>query len=247
MRFDWWTFGLQTINVLVLVWLMSRFLFKPVASIIAARQAEASKVLDEVKAARAGVEAEKRQAAEAVAQIAGGRAAALRAAESEASAHKDALLAAARVEADRLREAAKREMAQERAEETAAGSDRASRLAVEIAARLMDRLPPDARISGFIDGLAAAVAALPAETCADMGRDGAPILVRAARRLEDAELQTLRERLRQALARDVEPVIIVDEKLIAGLEIETPHAVVRNSMRADLDRIERSLTEGDHV
>ena len=245
MRFDWWTFGLQTINVLVLVWLLSRFLFKPAAAIIAARQAEATKMLDEAAAARAGVEAEMRKGAAIAAEIADGRAAAMRAAENEANARKESLLAEARAEADRLREAAKREIAQARASEDAAASDRASRLAVEIAARLMDHLPGDARISGFIEGLATAVAALPAETRADLGRNGAA-QVRAARPLTEAERRMLAEKLGQALGRPVEPDVVVDGDLIAGLEIETAHAIVRNSLRADLDRIERSLRDDGH-
>ena len=35
MQIDWWTLGLQTINVLILVWILSRFLFRPVADIVA--------------------------------------------------------------------------------------------------------------------------------------------------------------------------------------------------------------------
>lgn len=41
MTIDWWTLGLQTVNVLVLVWILARFLFRPVARIIADRQAAA--------------------------------------------------------------------------------------------------------------------------------------------------------------------------------------------------------------
>jgi F-type H+-transporting ATPase subunit b len=42
MKIDWWTLGLQTINILVLVWILSRFLFRPVSDMIAARQAAAA-------------------------------------------------------------------------------------------------------------------------------------------------------------------------------------------------------------
>lgn len=52
MSLDWWTLGLQTINVVVLVWLLSRFLFKPVARIIAERQQAAEHLLAEADQAR---------------------------------------------------------------------------------------------------------------------------------------------------------------------------------------------------
>ncbi len=38
MHIDWSTLALQTINALVLVWLLARFLFRPVAEIVAERQ-----------------------------------------------------------------------------------------------------------------------------------------------------------------------------------------------------------------
>ena len=39
MRIDLWTLGLQAINALVLIWLLARFLFRPIAAIIAERKA----------------------------------------------------------------------------------------------------------------------------------------------------------------------------------------------------------------
>lgn len=45
MRIDWSTLALQTVNVVVLVWLLSRFLFRPVSDIIAKRQAAARKLI----------------------------------------------------------------------------------------------------------------------------------------------------------------------------------------------------------
>ena len=30
MQLDWWTIGLQTVNFTVLIWLLNRFLYKPV-------------------------------------------------------------------------------------------------------------------------------------------------------------------------------------------------------------------------
>ena len=56
MAIDGWTLGLQAINVIVLIWILSRFLFRPVADIIKARQAAAQKLLDEAAHARADAE-----------------------------------------------------------------------------------------------------------------------------------------------------------------------------------------------
>ncbi len=58
MHIDWSTLALQTINVLILVWILARFLFRPLREIIAQRQAKTDAVLAEAVAAR-------KQAAEA--------------------------------------------------------------------------------------------------------------------------------------------------------------------------------------
>ena len=58
MHIDWSTLALQTINVLVLVWLLARFLFRPVKTIIAERRAAAEKLLADAAATRAQAEAD---------------------------------------------------------------------------------------------------------------------------------------------------------------------------------------------
>ena len=52
MHIDWWTLAFQTVNVLVLIWILARFFFRPLGDIVAKRQAQANKVLAEALAAR---------------------------------------------------------------------------------------------------------------------------------------------------------------------------------------------------
>ena len=53
MHIDWSTLGLQTVNALVLIWLLAHFMFHPVADAIAGRQKAAVQLLDEAKTAKA--------------------------------------------------------------------------------------------------------------------------------------------------------------------------------------------------
>ena len=39
MQIDWWTLALQTINFLIVVWLLSRFLYQPIRRVIEEREA----------------------------------------------------------------------------------------------------------------------------------------------------------------------------------------------------------------
>ena len=52
MHIDWWTLALQTVNVLVLIWLLARFFFRPVMDIVVKRQEKAKKLLADAARAR---------------------------------------------------------------------------------------------------------------------------------------------------------------------------------------------------
>ncbi len=57
MNFDWVTFSFQLVNVLVLLAILRHFLFRPVADIIAQRQAETDAALRAAETAKADADA----------------------------------------------------------------------------------------------------------------------------------------------------------------------------------------------
>lgn len=247
MQIDWWTLALQTINLLVLVWILGRFLFRPIARTIEERQAAATKVIEEAKNAREQAEAAEQQARKQAADAAAARSTVLEDAAKQAGHEKERLIADARQEAERLRQEGKAEIERMRKTEAEKYGKQASQLAVDIARRLFERLPDSARIDGFVDGLAKALAELPDAVRAEIGANGAPVVLKAARSLTSAEEQTCRKAIAGALGRDAAINFEVDPGLIAGLEIEAPHSEVRNNFRADLDRIADELSrEGSH-
>lgn len=115
MHIDWSTLALQTVNALVLVWLLARFLFRPVADIIAARQKAAQVLLADAEMSRRAAQAEQAAASADTARLTASREAALQAAQANAKAHKVALLASARAEAAQLRSDAEGEIERARA------------------------------------------------------------------------------------------------------------------------------------
>ena len=50
MTINWWTLGLQTVNVVILIWLLGRFFWRPVAAMIEQRRAAAQRILAEAEA-----------------------------------------------------------------------------------------------------------------------------------------------------------------------------------------------------
>ncbi|MBY4868871.1 F0F1 ATP synthase subunit B [Burkholderia sp. Bp9017] len=247
MRIDWSTLILQTINVLVLVWLLSRFLFKPVSAIIAARQEAARKLIDAARDdARAASDA--REAAQAeLARVVAARADALKEVAGQAAAEKVSLLAQAQAEAEQLRDAAAARLESERRERTRDDARRATRLALDIAARLFTRLPEPVRVTGFIDGLAGEVAKLPESVRSELGAGNTPLQLITPRALDAQEIASCRAALSACLGRPVELAVRIDASLIAGLELDAAHARVRNSLKQDLEHIEAVLLNDDEA
>ncbi|QIG78871.1 F0F1 ATP synthase subunit B family protein [Stakelama tenebrarum] len=240
MRIDWWTLGLQAVNAIVLIWLLGHFLFRPVAAIIATRQQAAAKLLADADAARAQAESE-RSAAEALRKdVASKREAMLDAATGEAAKAREEFVAAAKAEADTLRQAAAAEREKHRDEADRESRRQAARLAVAIARRLLDRLPAAMQVLPFLPGLGEAIDALPEESRAALA--SADLMVRVPRALDESETAQLNDLVSAKLATDRTPAVTVDPAVLAGVELEGPHAVATNSLRADLDRIARELS-----
>ena len=241
MHIDWWTLLLQTVNALVLVWLLARFLFRPVAKIVAQRQHAAAALMADATAAKAAALGEQQKAAADSAELAAQRAHLLDAATAEAAQLKTSLENAARTDAEQMRTAAQTAIDASRREAAAADSDRASQFALEVTARLLDRLPAEARIAGFIDGLARELAALPEATRTQLcGNDEAVHLI-VPRALTTDELAACQAAITQALGHPLQVQVTVDPAVIAGLELEAPHALVRNSFRHDLAGLKTEL------
>ena len=111
MTIDWWTLGIQTVNVVILIWLLGRFFWRPVAAMIEQRRATAQQILAEAEAKRS-------QATAALAEIERTRAGFAR--------EREAILAAAHEAAEQARTARLAEAAKE-----AAALEAAAKAAIE--------------------------------------------------------------------------------------------------------------------
>lgn len=116
MQFDWWTFALQVVNFLILVWLLQHFLYKPVQKIIAERRAQVDAKLKEAEEAKSAAEAEERRFREEKARLEAEREERLSELEDRLSKEKQEVLAEARKEAERIIREARTEAEKERAD-----------------------------------------------------------------------------------------------------------------------------------
>lgn len=245
MHFDWSTLSLQTINILVLLWLLRRFLFRPVVAIIAERKGAAEKLLDDAAAARAQAEAaaarallsEKTSAANSEHIIADAHVAAEteraklleRAAQEAVQAHDAAL---ARLELDRIQ--MRRELEGE-----------ARTLAVTIASRLISRMPSQALNAALLQSFNTWIDTLPPEKLRALTHVNKPLEIVTAARLDDQTQSACRQTLSRYLGDTPALHFGVDPSLIAGVELRGSHGRLRNNWRADLDHIAQELSRDD--
>ncbi len=107
MSIDWITVAAQIVNFLVLVWLLKKFLYRPVLDGIDAREAEISERMGEAGRIRIAAQAKEAEHKAEIAALSATRAEILAKSRREAEAERDALLAETR---DRLsKEQAKRD------------------------------------------------------------------------------------------------------------------------------------------
>ena len=242
MTIDWLTLGLQAVNVAILIWILARFFWRPISAMIEQRREAASRILAEAEAKRGEAEAAVAEAVKARAGFAAEREAILAAARVAAEAES----AARRAEADRraaeIETAARTAMAAERQAAERAFAERAARLALDIAGRLVGRLDASAVRAAFLDGLVASVRALPDEKRRDAAAGGTLQIVSAAP-LSPDEQTAARRRIAEALDHTVEVAFAVEPALVAGFELRAAHLVVADNWRADLDRLKTEIAD----
>ncbi len=136
---DPWQILFTWINLLILVWLLKKFLFKPVAAILAKRQAEVDQLYAEAENARSEAQADKAEYAE---KLQGARDEAeqlLKAANERAARRSEELLADAQRQAARMKEKADEDIAQERLKAKAEVKNDVSEMVLEIAEKVIGR------------------------------------------------------------------------------------------------------------
>jgi len=231
---NWWTLALQAINVLVLIWLLSRFLYRPVVAAIAARQAAADALLADAAAAKAQAETEA-AALKASNTALAADAERLRAeVRTAADADRVRLLETAQTDAEKMGEAAKAGIAAERDAMRKALETQAATLAGDLAAKLVQHLPSavihEAMFQKLTDQLAAML-----EVDRARSFDGIALTLVTPTPLHDSERARCRDALAKLLPLPLDLAFEEEPDLIGGCELRGAHVHLRNSWRADLD------------
>lgn len=248
MNFSWWTFALQAANFLILVWLLERFLFKPIKAIVARRKEEISQALAAAAAQREGAEQLKRELEAQRSHIDAERQRTIDETRAQLSAECQRTIEAARKEADKLREQALKRLDEERAAAGNALFEKTVALAANLAERFLRELagpsmeqPFLGRVMDYLDRLSAEErASLVPHANADA------LLVTTAHPLSSQDQAQWREQLAKRLGADANVAFGADPALIAGTVITLPHAILRFNWRDSLAAALKDLPGDEH-
>lgn len=247
MQLDWWTLALQTVNFAVLLWLMHRFLYKPVLRMVDARRSEIDRQMAEMEKAKAEVD-DRLAAAEAERQrIAGERESILDAARREAEAEAAARHEKARQEAESLLAATRRSLDSERDAAQADVRRAALDIGGDVARRLLDESPPELCARAWLARIESHLAALPPEELQELreDRDGVGVRIVSAEPLPEDVMTEWRKRIGRLLPADMPMRFEADADLVAGVELHFPNAVVRFSWQSVLQAMEAEISGDD--
>lgn len=245
MRFDWWTFLLQAVNFLVLVWLLRHFLYKPAQAIIAKRKARVEEGLAKAEAARKAAEAEKADYERRTAELGGEREKLLDESRKAIETEHSRMLAAAGAEADRFMQQARAELQAERAAAVDALEAETGRMAVDIATRILKETGSAGVTEAAVDVLLGQLAEMPHEERDRLaqGPGGAvpSVDIVTATAVDAKRRRALTEALAKHFGPNIHTAFHVDDSLLGGAEFRFPHAILRYSWAEALKNAERNI------
>lgn len=249
MQIDWWTLGLQTINFLVLVWLLQRFLYHPVKDVIEKRRQLAEEALAEAGSKEAEAVAAKETFEQARAQLADERRAMLTSMHKELEAEREKVLAKAQGDAGKLIETAGQAIAEERQAASSELRRQTAGLAVEVAAELLRKVGSGALDDACLGRLYDQLETMAPDEVDRLKKDlldaKAPLTVVTAAPLSDEAERIWQGRLGHILGNDGQTRFETKSALVGGAELRFPHAVLTYTLADQLKVAEELLRRDD--
>ncbi len=247
MQIDWLTVAAQIVNFLVLVWLLQRFLYRPITNAMARREVRIESRLAEAKDARAEVEAEAER---------------LREKREETEASREEMLSEARQEAADLRKELEDDLRKAMEARRKTWEDHLEDERDDFAARLRQRAGHQVvDIVGRVlkdyagSDLAGQVAGTFADRLADLD-DGArdklttaaeradgPVRVESSLTLKPGARSKITRAIHEFIAPDLEVEYQEDDDLLLGVRLTIGEQTVEWSATRFLSRLETTLDE----
>ena len=245
MSLDWFTVAAQIVNFLILVWLLKKFLYKPVLNAMEKREARIAARIQEATESRLAAEAEKSRYQALQEEEQEHAAEEMRKAKQEAENYKHELMEQARADVEASRSAWLAALEKEKM----AFVSETSRLVVEQFGRFANLVFADLAGQNLEERIVEVfwrqVESLP-ENDIDRMRDGVvaedgSVLLTTAFALSDDQRRDMTERVSGLLKQDVEVLFEQDEGLVSGVSLEAGGRKMSWNIRYFLDDFQTYL------
>ena len=241
MLIDWFTVIAQAFNFILLVWLLKRFLYKPVLAAVEAREQKIAKELKDADATKADAQKERDEFQHKNEDLEKQRQTLVGKATEEAAAERGRLLDAAHHEADALRSKLEESVNSERGRLGTELASRAQQEVLAIARKALGDLADDSleeriaalfirRLQELDDAQKGKLKVLP---------QGPPAILRSATELAPAQRAALEAALKPLLAGDLQ--FEVRPELVSGIELTVNGQKLAWSIADYLSSLAKSL------
>lgn len=249
MQIDWWTLALQTVNFLVLVWLLWRFLYRPVREVIEKRKKLAEQAFADADTQKRDAEAARQRFEEDRAALAQERQDMLKKIHEELEAERHKVLEEAGDKSRELLDATRESIAEERKAAYAEVREQAAALAVELASGLLWKVESNASHGDFLERLERQLKDMPTDERErlqrDLAVDGARLTVVTAVPVAPEEQEQWTDRLGACLGQRDKTDFATDPDILGGAELRFPHAVLKFTWADQLRKVEELLRRDD--
>lgn len=247
MGFSFTSLVFETINFVVLVWVLSRLVYRPLKKSIDERRSAQEKLLHDAEAKGREAARELEELRRKQQELGELRERVMREAAEDAAAARARLLAEAREDAAAARAQGQKLLESERQAAEEAVRELAIEESTRIAARLVAELSPSALDDALIDRLAHAVRTRAVPVHRDPRRGRPVVDLRFARAPQDGDVDRLRRAFTEALGAEPEIASHEDATLVAGVVATIGDDVLDASVSGNLTVLAeraRELTEG---
>jgi F-type H+-transporting ATPase subunit b len=249
MQIDWWTLALQAVNFLILVWLLWRFLYRPVREVIEKRKQLAEKAFADADKQKSEAEVARQSFEVARDELTQERQDMLKKIHEQLEIERLKVLDEARHEADKLLDAARGALAKEREAALIEVREQVAALAVELASGLLRKTGSGASSGVFLEQFERQLKDMPTDELErlqkDLAADSARLTVVTASPLTPEEQEQWADQLSVCLGQRSKTDFATDPEILGGSELRFPHAVLKFTWADQLRKAEELLRQDD--
>jgi F-type H+-transporting ATPase subunit b len=244
----WPTFVLEIVNFLILVWILQRFLYKPVLAAIAQRKAAIEKTLSDAKALQAGAHELQRQYQDRLADWESEKEKLRAVLREELSTQRENMMAALQQSLAQEREKARVVEERRLSEADKRAEEEGTAKGVRFTARLLARFASaelEARIADlFVEDLRLLPAGQWESIRAACRPDDHPIKVTTAFPLSETQRGALAQTLQESIRTRIRIEFAEDSRLITGLRVSAGPWMLRANLEDELQFFSQAVGHG---